>query len=48
MLVRGFDFKIAVNKACNFIKNAVYMTSLENADERNGIFFEPLLKDLII
>lgn len=48
MLVRGFDFKIAVNKACDFIKNAVYMTSLENADERNGIFFEPLLKDLII
>lgn len=48
MLVNGFDFKKSVEKACEFIKKAVDITALENTDEKNGILFEPILKELLI
>lgn len=48
MLIRGFDFKNSVYKACTFIKKAIDITYLENVDEKNGILFEPLLKELIM
>lgn len=48
MLVNGSDFKKSVEKACNFIKKAVDITALENSDEKNGILFEPLLKELFM
>lgn len=48
MLVNGTDFKKSVEKACDFIKKAVDITALENLDEKNGVLFEPLLKELFI
>lgn len=48
MLVNGSDFKKSVEKACDFIKKAVDITALENSDEKNGILFEPLLKELFM
>ena len=37
-----------INNACDFIKKAVDITTLENSDEKNGILFEPLLKELFM
>lgn len=48
MLVNGFEFKKSVEKACDFIEKAVDITALENANEKNGILFEPLLKELFM
>lgn len=48
MLVNGSNFKKSVEKACNFIKKAIDITSLEDLDEKNGILFEPLLKELFM
>lgn len=48
MLVKEYNFKTSVTKACEFIKKAVDITCKEDTDERNGILFEPLLNELFI
>lgn len=48
MLVKGFSLVDSVNKACDFIKKAIDFTGDENVDRKNGIYFEPYLKELFI
>lgn len=48
VLVNGGNFKYAVNKACRFIKDAIDFTDSDEVDTNNGIYFEPLLKELLI
>lgn len=47
MMNRG-NFEFAVDKACQFIKNAIDFTGTDNVDTNNGVDFEPLLYQLLI
>ncbi|WP_253199597.1 pyridoxamine kinase [Clostridium gasigenes] len=48
MLVRGFDFKVTIEKASEFIYNAIKYTSQFDTDPNEGVMFEVFLKELIL
>lgn len=48
MLTRGFDFKFAIEKASDFVHNAINYTSQFNTDPNEGVMFELFLKELIL
>lgn len=48
MLIQEYDFKYSVEKATKFINKTIKYTSNFDVDSRNGIFLEPMLKELFI
>ena len=48
MLVRGFDFKVAIKKASEFVYNTIKYTSQFDTDPNEGVMFELFLKELIL
>lgn len=47
MLLKGCSFKKSVKKASDFVLEAIELTVATNSDLKNGVIFEPLLKELI-
>lgn len=47
-LMNNFDFNDAVNEANNFVKKCIDFSKKFVVDNKNGVIFEPLLKELII
>ncbi|MEG2354082.1 MAG: pyridoxamine kinase [Clostridium sp.] len=48
MLVKNYDFDVAVNKASTFIEHAIEHTSKFNILGREGIMYEPFLRELML
>lgn len=47
MFLKGYKFNEAVEYASEFVLNAIELTVKYSDDLKNGVIFEPLLKDLI-
>lgn len=48
MIVKGFDFKYAVEKASDFVYKTIKYTSNFDVDPNEGVMFEALLRELIL
>ena len=48
MLIRGKDFEEAVKKASEFVYKAISYSDTKKIDVKNGVVFEPILKELFI
>ncbi len=48
MLINDYKLKFAVDKATDFIYKVIKYSLNQHCDPKNGVIFEPLLKDLIL
>ena len=48
MMMRGKGFEEAVKKASEFVYKSIIYSDTKKIDVKNGVVFEPILKELFI